>query len=250
MKLTFSKPVSCTGCEALRIMISRAVAIIALGLLPFTVGTAETYLPVTVAQTSLSCVTNSNESPGPVSVRFAKSYVPDDNYRLHTGDKVSFQVLEDRELPRILTVADSGELDVPYIGRTPALGKTCRQLAVQIKEQLEKEFYYRASVVLALDTANRVLGRVYIWGQVRTQGPIELTLDENLTAAKALLRAGGFGDFANKKRVKVIRPANGDRSKQVFELNMLEILEEGQTDKDIPLQSNDAIIVSSRFINF
>jgi protein involved in polysaccharide export with SLBB domain len=131
-----------------------------------------------------------------------------------------------------------------------AADKTCKDLAAAIKTQLEKEFYYRASVVLALDTANRLLGRVYVWGQVRNQGPIELELSEHLTAGKALLRAGGFGDFANKKKVKVIRPGTNGAAKQVFELNMVEILEDGQTEKDIALQSDDSVIVGSRLINF
>jgi polysaccharide export outer membrane protein len=147
-------------------------------------------------------------------------------------------------------IADSGELDVPYIGRIPALDKTCHQLATRIKADLEKEYYYHASIVLALETSSRVLGRVYVWGQVRTQGPIDITPEESLTVGRAILRAGGFGDFANKKKVKVVRPAAGDRPKQLFELNLVQILEEGQTDKDLPLQSNDAVIVSSRFINF
>jgi len=177
-------------------------------------------------------------------------YVADDKYKLRIGDRVSFQILEDRDAPKSLIVADSGELDVPYLGRLAANDKTCKQLAAEIKDQLEKEYYYRASVVLALDAANRLLGRVYVWGQVRNQGPIELSVNENLTAGKAILRAGGFGDFANKKKVKLIRPGANGSAKQVFELNMVEILEDGQTEKDVALQSDDSVIVGSRLINF
>lgn len=177
-------------------------------------------------------------------------YVPDDKYKLRIGDKISFQILEDRDAPRNLVVADSGELEVPYLGRLAARDKTCKQLALEITQQLEKEFYYRASVVLALDTANRLLGRVYVWGQVRNQGPIELSLDETLTAGKAILRAGGFADFANKKKVKLIRPGANGAPKQVFQLNMVEILQDGQTEKDIALQAEDSVIIGSRLINF
>jgi protein involved in polysaccharide export with SLBB domain len=177
-------------------------------------------------------------------------YVPDDKYKLRLGDRMSFQVLEDRDQPKSLVVADSGELDVPYLGRVPAVDKTCKQLADEIKRLLEREYYYRASVVLALDSANRILGRVYVWGQVHNQGPIDVAVNENLTAGKAILRAGGFADFANKKKIKVIRPGAKGGAKQVFELNMVEILEDGQTEKDLPLQSDDSVIVSSRLINF
>jgi polysaccharide export outer membrane protein len=178
-------------------------------------------------------------------------YVADDRYKLRVGDKISFQILEDRDAPKGLVVADSGELDVPYVGRVAASDKTCKQLADELKTRLEKEYYHRATVIIALDVANKFLGRVYVWGQVRNQGPIDLAVNENLTAGKAILRAGGFGDFANKKRVKVIRSGGGESAaKQTFELNMVDILEKGKTEKDMVLQPDDFITVPSRLINF
>jgi len=183
-------------------------------------------------------------------------YTPDDKYKLRAGDRVSFQILEDRlfeekDVPRSLTVADSGELDLPYIGRIAAADRTCKDLAEETKTRLEKDYYYRATVVLALDVANKILGRVYVWGQVRNQGPVELSVGENMTAGKAILRAGGFGDFANKKKVKVVRgSATEEEAKQTFELNMVDILEGGKPEKDITLQPDDFILVPSRLINF
>lgn len=183
----------------------------------------------------------------------AAAYAADDKYKLRVGDKVSFQIIEDREAPKSLLVADSGELDIPYIGRVAATDKSCRQLALELKTLLEKDYYYRATVIISLDSANRLLGRIYVWGQVRNQGPIDIAVNENLSAGKAILRAGGFADFANKKKVRVVRAggAGADATgKQSFELNMVDILENGKTEKDILLQSDDFIIVPSRLINF
>src|SRR5262249_29409392 len=158
---------------------------------------------------------------------------------------------EDRDLPKSIVVADSGEVDVPYIGRVAATDKTCKQLADELKAQLEKEYYYRATVIIALDVANKLWGRIYVWGQVRNQGPIDVAVNENITAGKAILRAGGFGDFANKKKVKIVRGAGADGSaKQTIELNMVEILEKGNTELDVLLLPDDFIIVPSRVINF
>jgi protein involved in polysaccharide export with SLBB domain len=193
--------------------------------------------------------TSTNVTPGaPASL---SGYVADDKYKLRVGDKISLQIIEDRDAPKSLVVADSGELDVPYVGRVAASDKTCKQLADELKTRLEKEYYHRATVVIALDVANKFLGRVYVWGQVRNQGPIDIAVNENLTAGKAILRAGGFGDFANKKRVKVVRSGATDgAAKQSFELNMVDILEKGKTEKDVVLQPDDFIIVPSRLINF
>jgi protein involved in polysaccharide export with SLBB domain len=178
-------------------------------------------------------------------------YVPDDKYKLRVGDRISMQIVEDRDVPKSLIVADSGEVDMPYLGRVAAADKTCKQLAAELKTQLEKEYYYRATVIVALDVANRVLGRIYIWGQVRQQGPLEIAVNENLTVGKAILRAGGFGDFANKKHVKLVRGAGPDGAAKLnVELNMAEVLEEGKTEKDMLLQPDDFIIVPSRLVNF
>ena len=74
-------------------------------------------------------------------------------------------------------------------------------------------------------------------GQVRTQGPIDILFNEDLTAGQAVLRAGGFGDFADKKKVKVVRnPRGSDTDKRVFLINMVDVLENGKTEKDIPLE--------------
>jgi len=200
------------------------------------------------ASKPLATGTNATSLPTTLS-----GYVSDDKYKLRVGDKISLQILEDRDLPKSLIVADSGELDVPYVGRVPASEKTCRQLADELKAQLEKEYYYRATVILALDVANKFLGRIYVWGQVKNQGPIDIAVNENLTAGKAILRAGGFGDFANKKKVKVVRGGSNSADsvgKQNFELNMVDILESGKTEKDVVLQPDDFIIVPSRLINF
>lgn len=173
----------------------------------------------------------------------------DDKHKLSPGDKVSFQIMEDRDPAKSLTVTDSGELDVPYVGRVSATGKTCRQLAEELKAALEKEYYYRASVVLGLDAASKVRGKIYIWGQVRQQGPLDIPTGENFTVGKAILRAGGFADFANKKKVRLIR-TDAEGQKETHELNMVEILEDGKTEYDMTVKEDDFIIVSTRLVNF
>jgi polysaccharide export outer membrane protein len=205
--------------------------------------------PLTPAPPATNAAAATNATPAtPANL---SGYVPDDKNKLRVGDRVSLQILEDRDAPRSLVVADSGELDVPYVGRVLAADKTCKQLADELKTQLEKEYYYQATVVIALDLANKLLGRVYVWGQVHNQGPIDIAVNENLTAGKAILRAGGFADFANKKRVKVVRGAGADSaSKRTFELNMVDILEKGKPESDVVLQPDDFIIVPSRLISF
>lgn len=176
------------------------------------------------------------------------SYVLDDKRKLLPGDRVSFQILEDRTNAIPLLVAESSELDIPYIGRISVAGKTCKELASEVKMLLEQDYYYQATVIIGLDALAKVLGKVYVWGPVRAQGPIDIPANETFTAGKAILRAGGFGDFANKKEVKVVRKT--PTGNVTLKVNMVEVLEKGKTDQDIPLEPEDFVIVPQRAVNW
>jgi polysaccharide export outer membrane protein len=169
----------------------------------------------------------------------------DDKKKLGANDFVSFRVVEDRDdESQRLRVNDNGELEVPYIGPVPARGKTCKQLARDIKAALEKEYYYHATVILALDrVSEKSRGRVYVYGSVKAQGPQEVPPDETYTVSKAVIRAGGFGDFANKRKVKVTH--NGKE----YTVDLKRIIEEGHTDEDMALNPDDQIYVPQRLIN-
>ena len=233
----------------------------------YPLGASNTLPPVVVSPAALPGVAavaaiNNSTSTAPAEIN---GVVLDDRHKLVPGDKLSFQILEDRHIPNLdnrapnpnaeqsksLIVADTGELEVPYVGRVNVSGKTCKDVAADLKLLLEKDYYYRATVVLGLDQMSRVLGRVYVWGEVRNQGPVEIPANENLTASKAILRAGGFNDWAKKTKVKVIRAAKPEGgAKQELFVDMKAVLEDGQTEKDVPLQPDDFIIVPRSKINF
>jgi polysaccharide export outer membrane protein len=172
--------------------------------------------------------------------------VLDDKKRLGSNDRVSFRVVEDRDdQSQLLRINDNGELEVPYIGLVPAQGKTCKELAYTIKNALEKEYYYHATVILAVDrVSEKSRGRVYVYGSVKGQGPQEIPPDETYTVSKAIIRAGGFGDFADKRKVKLTRK-NG----QDVTVDLKRIIEQGHTDEDVVVQPDDQIYVPQRLIN-
>jgi polysaccharide export outer membrane protein len=175
----------------------------------------------------------------------------DDRRKLNVGDRVAFRILEDREDPKQLVIADSGELEVPYVGRVKAAGKTCLQLAKELKSLLEKDYYHRATISLAVDALSRSRGKVYVYGQVRQPNFVEMPVDETMTVSKAILRVGGFSDFAKKDKVRITRKAEvaGEPNK-LFIVNVDEVLKKGRQDMDLELQADDWIYVDQRIINF
>jgi len=203
--------------------------------------------PATPSPAAASAVTNAPPPP-PTSL---SGYVQDDKYKLRIGDRISFQIMEDGDPPRGFAVTDSGEINFPYVGRYAVKDKTCKEMSDLLKAELEKEYYYQATPILALDVANPVTGKIYLWGQVRSQGPLDLYVNETLTVGKAILKAGGFAEFANKKKVKLMRGTeNSDQPRQSYELDMDEILDQGKSDKDMTVQPDDFIVVPSRIFKF
>jgi polysaccharide export outer membrane protein len=177
--------------------------------------------------------------------------VLDDTRALTVGDKVSLRVIEEHKPPIEAYVTDSGDLEVPLIGRVKARGKTCKGLAREIKSLLDKEYFYHCNVILGLDTAStRSRGKIYLSGAVKQQGAMELPADEQLTLSRAIMRANGFGDFANKKKVKVVRKEAGNAKEQTFIVDVGQILEKGKTANDLVLLPEDVIIVPLRLVNF
>jgi len=173
--------------------------------------------------------------------------VLDDKKRLGSNDYVSFRVVEDRDNEsQHLRVNDTGELEVPYVGLVPASGRTCKELAYSVKSLLEREYYYHATVIIAVDrVSEKSRGKIYVYGNVKGQGPQEIPADEIYTVSKAIIRAGGFGDFANKRKVRVTR-----KDGKNFFVDLKRVIEEGHTDEDLVLEPDDQIQVPQRAINF
>ena len=172
------------------------------------------------------------------------------DYKLRRGDMLSYQVREDRDPMLTLPVTDSGEIEPPYLGRRiNAVGKTCGQLQTEVKAALERELYVRATVQLGLNRVSPVQsrGRVYMTGQIRNIGPLELPTDEALTVSNAILRAGGFRDFADQNNVRLIRKDGPSGGVQVL---VKRILEGKRNYEDPVLQPGDTILVKEKLINF
>lgn len=178
----------------------------------------------------------------------------DDSYRLAIGDTVNFQVLEDKEDSdnsgdaQAIIVTDSGDVEIPYIGRFPAVGKTCQEMAQQLKVELEKKYYYRATVIISVKSMTSK-GVIYVMGGVRTPGPLELPRDDVLTVSKAILRAGGFDDFADEKHVQVTRRGENGTN-DVFTVNVSAVLDKSKLDQDRRTEPGDLIYVPEKTFRY
>jgi len=201
-------------------------------------------------QSSAGLSASSNAVPGS-AFTMANMEALDNKYQLAIGDHVNLRIVEDNEEPKSLVVADSGEIEVPYLGRYPVTGKTCLQLARELKIELQKDYYYQATVMIAVDLKTKGASKIYLFGPVRAPGEQEFSSDEGLTLSKAILRAGGFSDFADRRHVRVSRKsATPGGKEQTFTVNVEDILEKGKIQSDLKLEPDDLITIPERLVRF
>ncbi|PXA05525.1 hypothetical protein DDZ13_01240 [Coraliomargarita sinensis] len=165
----------------------------------------------------------------------------DDDWELKSGDRVVYEVLEEREdEPMLLVVNGNGDLRVPLIGRVEAQGKTSKQLAFEIKKELEKEFFHRATVVISQREEDRNRGRISVIGEVRRQGEQIIPVDSPLTLSQAIMQSGGFSAEADRSKVSVV--GQGEQQARL-EIDLGAMLESGDLSQDPILKPGDSVIV-------
>ncbi len=189
----------------------------------------------------------------PAATAASAPAVPSAQSVINVGDRLRYQVTEDGDPAVDLVVNNAGTLELPYYGPIVAAGKTLPALLADIKEALERELYVTATVRLTVTefhtrAINR--GRVHLTGQVRKLGPFDIDMSERNTLGRTILAAGGLSDFADDRKVRVVRkdPATGGFKTIVVDLK--EVLEKGRIEKDLELQDGDFIIVDEKIIKW
>jgi len=100
-------------------------------------------------------------------------------------------------------------------------------------------------IIFAPSSAQATHGQIYLLGAVARPGAIPLSMDHDMTLARTILATGGFSEYANEGKVKIIRTAP-DGSKQTLVINVGKILKTGAFEDDVPLQNGDVVIVPEK----
>jgi polysaccharide export outer membrane protein len=177
--------------------------------------------------------------------------VVDPDKKLSAGDQVTVEIVEDKEggLPRVITA--TGDLDVFPLGRVHVGGKTTSEASVDIKRKLEADYYFHATVRISIDAVSKSFvraGTVHLSGEVRVLGPQEMNAAEPLTLSNAILKAGGFGEWGNERKVQVTRSVGGTSHTEVYDVKR--ILEKGDINADPVLHDGDRIFVPKLLIKY
>jgi polysaccharide export outer membrane protein len=153
-------------------------------------------------------------------------------YVIGAQDILSIKVWREQDFTGFYTVRPDGKITIPLIGDVQASGLTPERLGDQLKQGLSN-YINSPDVSVSLQTVGSK--KFYITGEVNRPGEYVLAVPTKVF--DALSNSGGFRDFANKKKIIIIRGA--DRLK----FNYQDILRGKNLEQNILLENGDTVVV-------
>lgn len=153
-------------------------------------------------------------------------------YRIGPEDILNVKVWREPDLSGNLMVRPDGMISMPLINELRAEGQTPDELGKAVTEALLKHMN-RAEVFISVLQVNSK--KYYITGEVNRPGQYPLITQTNVL--QALSAAGGLRDFANKKKIVIVR---GDER---LKFNYKEVVEGKNLKQNVGIQNGDHIIV-------
>lgn len=158
-----------------------------------------------------------------------------DTYVIGASDVIAISVWKEPTLSGSLLVRPDGMISLPLLGDVQASGLTPLQLADQIAAKLKK-FVQDPNVSVVVSQIHSKV--VYLMGEVGKKGPIEMT--PGMTLLEAIGSAGGITEFANAKKIYILRDEAGKHEK--IPVHYKEALK-GDSALDLVLKPGDTIVV-------
>lgn len=159
---------------------------------------------------------------------------------LRVGDPVELKIggvpiEEQQQMNNTYTVDASGSISLPYINKVKAEGLAPAQLARSIEEIYRaNKIYTNPNITILMQPTSRF---VNVGGAVRTPSRVPFT--EDMTLLAAINAAGGFNDFADQKRVRLLR---GNEAK-VYDVRQFR----RDPSQDVKLHPGDRVEVPQSF---
>lgn len=148
------------------------------------------------------------------AIPFADWTDAEPEYRLYPGDEIEVALPTAAELTRTLRVAPDGRIALPLIGNVMAADRSLTELQQGLSATYASQLV-RPIVEVTLRQAGPI--RVWVDGEVRTPGVVEMTGD--LDAYQAVIQAGGVMPGSNSRSVALIRRGpGGSRMMRVIDL--------------------------------
>jgi len=168
-------------------------------------------------------------APVPTS---AGAPVDSGSYKIGPADVLNIRVWNEGEFSGPVAVHQDGKITLPLVGDLEAGGKTPNEVQDIIADSLKKYVVKPLVTVTVQEVGSK---RYYIDGLAARPGEYPLVVPT--TILEAISKAGGLQDFANSKKIYILR---GD--KRIY-FNYKDVLHGKHMEQNIQLEPGDHIVV-------
>lgn len=158
------------------------------------------------------------------------------DYVIGAEDVLYIHVWKEGTLTRTVPVRIDGNISLPLIDDVRAAGLTPLQLKEVLTEKLKK-FVESPDVSVTVMEANSY--KVYVSGEVKSPGIFRLRSETSLI--HIIIMAGGFTEWADPKRILIIRKFEGKEKRTI--VNYKKIVKGEDSGLNFVLNAGDIIIV-------
>jgi polysaccharide export outer membrane protein len=158
------------------------------------------------------------------------------NYVIGQGDVLEVFVWRNENLSRRIVVRPDGKISLPLLQDVQAEGLTVIRLRDEVARRYS-EYVNNPRVTVIVSEINSF--RVSVLGRVANPGVYPVT--GNTTLIEVISMAGGFTEWANKRRITVITREGGKEKK--ITVNYKKIISGKDPRQNIILKRGDTIIV-------
>ncbi|SHF60675.1 SLBB domain-containing protein [Vibrio gazogenes] len=170
------------------------------------------------------------------------SYTPVDdlpvpnNYLIAAGDEINVQLFGSQNNSYSLNVSRDGSIQFPNLGPIHVAGQTFSELKANLTERIKKQIL---GIDVAISLGSLRIMQVYVTGDVYQPGAYNIP--SLATVTQALIAAGGFSKSGSLRNVTVRR-----ENKVIAQLDLYNLLLQGNNLSDIRLQSGDTVFVAAK----
>lgn len=132
-------------------------------------------------------------------------------YVIGPEDSLQITVWKEPTLSGTIPVRPDGMISLVLVGDIPAAGMTPTALSTDISQRLKKYIQDPVVTVVVLGVNSQ---RVFLVGEVGKVGPVVMT--PGMTPLQAIVTGGGLTQFANSKRIYILRTTAGKQQKIPF----------------------------------
>lgn len=210
--------------------ISVAASVLLLGFAAQSIAQQNPVPPATVPGTP----SGGNAAPTPSIPLQTRAGAPVDSshYKIGPTDVLMIRVWNQPKFSGPVSVHDDGNITLPLVGDLPAGGKTPDQVEKIVTQALSK---YVVKPLVTVTVQEVLSKKYYMDGEIAHPG--EYSLVAPTTVLEAISKAGGLQEFANGKKIYILR---GDKR---IPFNYKDVLKGKHMDQNIQLKSGDHVVV-------